>query len=293
MRAYYYTPQECGMSEFPSGLLQLSGFESTNNPDDADVFVVPPIMMFVGRDNLLNLPYLKGNETRHVMFNVADWIDIGLGIPAIMFRCDTTQHLLEIDPTVVAWPWPVEDLGDWMDRSFEYDVVFQGWVSTPLTDVVCDSVVNTKGLNSYIKRHNFFYGYQDESKPETQELRRTFLETLAASRLSLVPRSIPAGIVRYRFYEAMSMGRIPVHFCDRCVLPFVDRIDYDVCSIHIQESESAHAGEIIADWLAKHDDDEIRERGAYGREMWKKWFDSNKWSELFSIVVKERLSDYL
>ena len=89
------------------------------------------------------------------------------------------------------------------------------------------------------------------------------------------------------------MGRIPVHFCDRCVLPFADRIDYDVCSIHIPESESAHAGEIVADWLAKHDDNEIRERGAYGREMWKKWLDSNKWSELFSIVVKERLNDHL
>lgn len=289
MRAYYYKPSECGMDKFPSGLLRLAGFEKTNDPGSADVFVVPPMMMHVGRDNLLNLPYLRGNERRHVMFNVGEWMGVSLGIPAIMFRCDTTKRLLAADPTAISWPWPVEDLGDWMDKPFEYDVVFQGWVSTPLTNVVCDSVAQTKGLHAHIKRHNFFYGYCDESLPETQELRRTFLETLAASRLSLVPRSIPEGVVRYRFYEALSMGRIPVHFCDGCVLPFADRIDYDVCSIHIPESESARAGEIISDWLKKHSDDEIGERGAYGRQMWEKWLDSRKWESLFSMVVKERV----
>ncbi len=288
MKAYFYTAEECGLSEFKPGTLRLTGFDITEDPGEADVFVVPTIMYWVGRENLLRLPYLKGNERRHVMFNIADWFRKSLGIPAMMFRCDCTKWVKEQDPTTISWPWPVDDLGEWIDKPFKYDVVFQGWVSDVITDTTCDSVLNTD-LNSHIQRHKFFYGYEDESQPSTQELRRTFLETLAASRLSLCPRSIPEGVTRYRLFEALSMGRVCVHFCDNCVLPLSDRIDWDRCVITIPESEAENTGAILTKWLSEHSDDEIREMGRYGREMWARWLDSSKWDDLFSEIATERL----
>ena len=35
MKAYYYTPEECGMKEFPSGLMRLAGFDITTDPKEA------------------------------------------------------------------------------------------------------------------------------------------------------------------------------------------------------------------------------------------------------------------
>ena len=85
------------------------------------------------------------------------------------------------------------------------------------------------------------------------------------------------------------MGRVPVHACDNCVYPFADRIDYSKCSLTIKESDIDRTGEIVADFLADHNDDDIREMGEYGREMWSRWLDSSKWDSLFSAVVLEKL----
>jgi len=288
MKVYNYTPDECGIDEFESGTLRLAGFEETKIPAEADVFAVPRMMYWMGVEKIKALPYLKGNEERHAMFCVADWFRQPLGIPAMMFRCDCTKWIKAQDPTTIPWAWPVDDLGEWVDLPFERDVVFQGWSSTNMTHVVCKSVQES-ALSAHIQIHDFFYGYEDESQPSTQELRETFLRSMATSRLSLCARSIPEGIARYRFYEALSMGRVPVHFCDNCVLPFADRIDYDRCTIHLPESEAPRTGEILTQWLKDHDDDEIRAMGAYGREMWARWLDSNHWDELFAEVVRERL----
>jgi len=87
------------------------------------------------------------------------------------------------------------------------------------------------------------------------------------------------------------MARVPVHFCDNCVLPFSDRIDWGRCSITIPESEAKHTGAILTEWLSKHSDAEIREMGRYGREMWIRWLDSSKWNSLFAEIVKEKIHD--
>jgi hypothetical protein len=289
MKAYTYTASELGLPSLPDGQLRLAGFEPTRNPQEADAFIVPTLMQYIGKDKLLNLPYLRGNERRHVMFNIGEWMGVYLGIPAIMFRCDMTKKLKSHDPTALAWPWPVENLGEWMGEHLRRDVVFQGWVSTPLTDVVCDSVLTNSALSTHIQRHKGFFGYEPDGAERTKLLRRTFLETLASSRLSLVARSIPEGVVRYRLYESLSMGRVPVHLCDGCVMPFADRIDWDSCVLTIAEKDAPQAGEIIEDWLCRHSDADIRERGLYGRRMWETWLDSSKWDDLFALVVREKL----
>jgi hypothetical protein len=87
----------------------------------------------------------------------------------------------------------------------------------------------------------------------------------------------------------MSMGRVPVQACDYCVMPFADRIDYSKCSVSIPEADVAKTDQIILDFLSDHKDDDLREMGAYGREMWERWLDPNKWEDLFGEVIKEKL----
>ena len=87
--------------------------------------------------------------------------------------------------------------------------------------------------------------------------------------------------------ESLSMGRVPVHFCDGRVLPFDSKIDYEKCSIHIEEKDAERTGEILTTWLGFHSDAEIVEMGQYGRKCWEKWLDCRRWPDLFRIVIEE------
>lgn len=283
MRVYYYTPADLGVKEFPPGHMRLAGAEAVTDPKRADVFVLPPILHHF-KPQLARLPYLAGAEPWHVFWNLADDYLEQFQMPALFLRAEATKEIVAASPTTRGWPWPVDDLYASFE-SFDLDVVFQGWASTPLTNAVVESVRNTPQLRAHLELHDFFYGYHD-TEPAYAHYRASFIDTLRRSRLSLVPRSIKQGVIRYRFYEALSAGRVPVHFCDGRVLPWADRIDYDRCSLHIPEAKAPYAGEIIAAWLADHSDEQIREMGEYGRAMWLRWLDPREWDHRFTEAVQ-------
>jgi len=288
MKAYFYTPEECGMAEFPQGLMRLTGFDITMSPEEADVFVVPCGINYIGAIGIKNLPYLKGNESRHAALNIADWFKYVTEVPGMWFRCDSTRSVVEREPSTIPWPWPVDDLSEYFNRPFERDAVFVGWNSTDINDVACESIIAEKRLDSLVARKNKFYGWIPESQ-EKQDSHTFFVDTLAGSRVSLCVRSIEAGVCRYRFYESISMGRIVAHICDGHTYPLADRIDYSAFVIDIPECEAEHTGEIIADFLSSHDDNDLRERGAYARDMFQRWLHRDRWDELFGEVVTEKL----
>lgn len=301
MKSYTYTAIELGLKKLPPGELRLTGFEKTTDPSQADVFIIPCDLRHVTNEQIRRLPYLSGNEARHAVLCVSDRWDRCLGLPFISFRCDACKGIVAGDPTTIPWAWPVNPQHD-IDRfnhpprdGFKYDVCFVGWASTPLTNVACQSVKDTRGLSSFFELNREFYGTW-ESNHDTEKIehyRFLMLDTMHNSRLSLCARSIAAGVVRYRFYEAMAMGRVPVHLNDHRVLPFARQIDWDCCSIHIPEKDAPRTGEILRTWLDHHTDGEILEMGQYGRKAWEVWLAGEKWEELFGWCAKERLAGRL
>ncbi len=293
MKYYRYSAKELGLTELPPGELRLAGWEITGNPGEADAFVVPCDFRYLSATQIAALLHLAGNVERHALFMIAEQPRRTLGIPAIIFRSDCNKGVVRGDPTTISWPWPVKDLAEWTpipEGGFQYDICFVGHNSTSLTGAVCQSVQQTGGLTSFIQINPEFYGsLETRNDPRLAELRQLFLETMQKSRLSLCARSIPEGVVRYRFYEAMSMARIPVHFCDGAYLPFQNKVDWDRCSIHLPEAAAPVAGDLLRTWLDLHSDADIIERGKYGRAMWERWLDGRKWDELFAECVTERL----
>jgi hypothetical protein len=314
VKVYYYTDAEAGVhwpgpdADFllPDGRkkydvphprfvwYELPGFEKTDNPASADVFCLRQRLIWLSTQQIYSLPYLRGNERKHLFFDLGsdsepacfrDFPDI----PAIFLRAVCDKPMLAKNPTTLTWPWPVDDLGEYMNRPFQYDVVFQGQVIQGGEGVLLKSVQEA-GLNVHIKKNNSFYGNMQWGTPEKQALRVEFAETMAGARLSLCHRSNPRGVMRYRFYEAMSMGRVPVLFGDDCILPFADRIDYSRCSLWLKESDAPNAGTILKDWISKHCDDEIIEMGKYGRAAWESWLKRERWNVIVEQVVRERLT---
>jgi len=303
MRAYYYTPEQCGMDAFPSGTLRLAGVEETDDhlaPDT--VFVVPPMLHhLVGygnratrADRLYGLDHILRHPARHVAFNVGDSYRFFPNLPCLWLRCDCTAEVMTQDPTTVPIAWPVRDHADCLalpDGGYAFDVSFIGWDSGPLTARAVASCRATSGLACDIETHQWFYGYVERDDPERAAIANArYKASLRASRLTLCPASIPDGVIRYRLYEGLSAGRIPVLIGDGSVLPFGPTLDeWKECVVWIRESAVDNTGAILRAWLDAHDDAELARRGAIARRLWTRWMDSARWPELFSEIVAARM----
>lgn len=304
MKEYRYMPEEAGLKEFAPGHIRLTGFTETRDPSAADVFVLPVDICHVTNEQIIHLPYLAGNVNRHVFFSISEFPKRVLPFDgAIVFRTDNCKQIAEVNPSTITWAWGVDDLIDYMplpEGGFRFDVCFQGWRSTELTDRACESIQRA-GLKAHIAISDRFHGHIETDATNgiagaaelRDSLRASFLKTMSESRLSLCPRSKPEGVARWRLYEAMSMGRVTAHLCDGFVPPLPDKINWAKCELRIAEREVDRCGQIIGEWLLLRDDNNLIERGQYARAAWNEWLCSSRWEGNWARLIKERLSHYV
>ncbi len=303
---YFYSDVELGIrwhgpdadrdrhGDFPEPRFNWCAFPSfrqTRNPDKADIFVVRPRLSHMPRERIYELPYLKGNEGRHVFFDLADYYETYPEFDALFIRAATTKQMLKVNPTAIAWPWPTEDFGKHMPTpagGWQYDVSFMGQAN----DIAKDAMrsIGTAGLSTWFQVNSTFWPHICDADPEAgKDLRTIFLNNMQAGRLSLCPMTLD-GVIRYRFYEAMSMARVNVLLCDNCVLPLRDKIDYSRCVITIPQALASEAGDMLKAWLDSHSDEEIWQMGLYARQMWITWLWRGRWAEVVDQIVREKLA---
>lgn len=294
MKAYIYESQQIGLSEWPSGTLRLTDVTPVSDPQQADIFVCPGnFSLFqdngiVVQDRLTKLPYLRGNEDRHVFFDVSDNFKTPLNLPIIFIRCDVRTWMLPHDPNTLSVAWPVEDYEECVElpsRGFSWDVSGRMWISTDTRDVSTRVCQEHPGLRPDILRLDTFTGYIYDS-PLGIELRRSYRVSMKGSRVCLCPESIP-GVLPYRFFEAMSAGRVPVLVSSDYVLPFADLIPYEAFCVFIERDQAGESANIIRAFLDKTPDHELVRMGLLAREFWLRFLDSRRWPDTMSYLVKK------
>jgi hypothetical protein len=287
MKVYTYTPEELGFEEFPLGTCRLAGDDviQVRDPDVADVFVIPPMIVYIDWGHI---PYFKGNEAKHVCINIRDNLLTDTPPDVMAFRCECMQKILKRNPSTIPWPWPVRDVRKEIlcEDAIKYDISFRGWVHLDLCEKALQSIEKSS-LNFHIYRTGKFWAYIPEE--EQIPLRRSFIDAMQSSLLTLSVLSLPLGVIRYRFYESMAMGRMVVHINDFCTYPLEDRIDYSRFVIKIPASKVGKTGKIVEEYLRTHTSQEILENGQYARKMWKRWLNSTYWPEIMTEIVREKL----
>ncbi len=299
LRQYIYKPEEAGLREWPSGTLRLEGIEVTENPAEADLFVCPgSLRIFEARngiidlDKLHRLPYFAGRESRHVFFDVSDNFTMPLGLPIIFIRCDARAWMMSHDPNTIQMAWPVEDYGQCVELpngGFRFDVGFQGWISSLERRVSVESCQRTDGLKTDIAGYKDFYGYLKDDNPEQHRRRDEFIRSMKESRLQLCPESIQ-GVFPYRYWEALSAGRVPLLIGSDFVFPFADEIDYDRFTVKCARIDAPAAGQIALDFVRGRTDQEIVDMGKLARQAWVKFCDSRNWPQLHAYAVQKKLA---
>jgi hypothetical protein len=296
VKQYIYGPEVIGLAQWPSGTLRLEGIDVTENPSEADLFVIPGTFSLfqdngnVKRDMLERLPHWKGNEARHVAFDVSDYFTKAIDLPIIFLRCDVRTWMLPTDVNTIQMAWPVEDLGQCVpvpEGGFKYDISFHAWLSSNVRRYSSDAILASRRLNHDIERYPDFYGYI-ENEPEGKRRRKEFLRSLQESRIALCPESIP-GVLPYRFFEAMSAGRVPFLISSNYVLPFADEIPYEKFCIWCSAETPSEAAAIAGDVLNRMSDADLIDAGKIARYWWEQKLDSRNWPRIMAEAVTAKL----
>lgn len=291
MKQYRYRPEEIGRTEWPSGELRLDGIEVTTNPDEADLFVCPgPLLLFQKPSDLDRFPYMKGREDKHVFFDVSDYETV-YDKPCIFIRCNLRTWMLARDVNSVSWSWPVEDMSECIavpDGGFKYDVSFQGWNWSDVRKASIQSCLNAWNLRCDIATYTDFFGYLKDYDPEFHRRRAEFRRSMRESRIALCPESIP-GVFPYRFFEAMSAGRVPLLVGSGYVLPWADEIPYDQFTIRVQRESAADVGMVAQAALSIGTDADFIEMGLKARHYYETFLHRDKWASLMADAIKKKL----
>lgn len=293
MQQYIYKPSECGLADWPSGTLRLQGIDVTENPAEADLFTVPGALthLFKNTAALERLPHFKGNEEKHVFFDCSDHEPL-YGKPSLFIRCNTRDWYLAKDPNTISWPWPVEDYSECIgvpEGGFKYDVSFQGWEWSDARKASLKSCRENDALKCDFSAYTDFFGYLKPTDPEFHRRRAEFRRSMKESRVALCPESIP-GVFPYRFFEAMSAGRVPLLVGSGYVLPFADEIPYDDFIFTLPSDKASQAGDLIRNLvLATRIDAQLVQMGRMARQYWEEFLDSRRWPELMAYAVKRKI----
>lgn len=284
--------------KIPDGRFRLHNTEEVANPKDADVVVfsmpmrdcTPPVLDPHVFSKIVD--DLGVDQRRIALFDCSDdtWNSIHTDkINCMFIRCNMRPWWVQQMPNGIPWFWPVENYQecvDLPDGGFKYDVSARMWLSTYERRSSCESLKDglvKADMECYTDFTGYIY-YQEEGIRRRKEFRRSMKE----SRLALCPQSIKH-VFPYRFYEAMSAGRMAVLICDGAQFPFANKIDYDKCMLRISDGNAPAASSIIREFLNKTSDAELIERGKYARSMWEQWLNRDKQEALFAMAIEEKL----
>lgn len=296
MKAFTYSPEVVGLAEWPPGTLRLAGTEAVTDPREADIFICPGnLSLFqvngeIQKDMLHRLTYFAGNESRHVFFDCSENFRKAIGLPCIFIKCDAGQWMLQDDPNTIQMAWPVEDYAECVDipeGGFKYDVSFQGWLSTDTRTISSQACLDHPGLNCDMSRYSDFTGYIYD-QPEGIRRRAEFRRSMKESRIALCPESIP-GVLPYRFFEAMSAGRVPLLVSSDYVLPFDRDIPYDDFIIRCEREYARDAGTMAQEFVSAYSDSEIQEMGRQARAHWTLRLNRDDWPVTMTMAVEAQL----
>jgi hypothetical protein len=259
----------------------------TDDPAAADALLIPHNFKSVRdrREYLLHIANLSRTHRKRIVVFWHGDDDVPVELPnTIVFR--TSLYGARKRPEEIAMPTYAEDLlrGDPLcmrEKSDTPTIGFCGWaeyrdlknrVGSLLRNALVEAQVVLrrdlrlrclrKGLSirrdaiRILRRSdrvhtNFlirssYSGHRDTIRMDPAIARREYRDNLLGCDLALVVKG--DGNYSYRFYEALSLGRVPLLIDTDCVLPLADRIDYDAFVLRVPLAELSALPERARTW---------------------------------------------
>lgn len=133
----------------------------------------------------------------------------------------------------------------------------------------------TRGVRTaFLLRNQFAFNrwgvLQPGGTPQSAtQQRREFIENLDTTDYALCARGLANCSIR--FYEAVSLGRIPLFVNTRCVLPYDFVCDWRSVCVWVEETELCRIGDILRRRHAETASEEFVARQHRARERYERW----------------------
>jgi Exostosin family len=136
--------------------------------------------------------------------------------------------------------------------------------------------------NSHIESNFIFRKqYRAGARTEEEKTKTTseYFENMLQSQYIFCIRG--SGNFSVRFYEALSMGKIPLFIDTDCRLPLSDLIDWTKHCIVVSERDSKKSDKILIDWHSKISNERFLYIQESNRDLWKTYLSRDSY---FSII---------
>ena len=114
-----------------------------------------------------------------------------------------------------------------------------------------------------------YSGHASTIKTDPKQTRKEYIDNLLSSDYALIIKG--DGNYSYRFYEALSLGRIPVLLDTECVLPLEDRIDYSRFIVRVPHWDIYHLDAIVEDHYRSISNQDFVDMQKRAREAFEKY----------------------
>jgi hypothetical protein len=114
-----------------------------------------------------------------------------------------------------------------------------------------------------------FFGNALAEPDRLQKIRDDYVANLASSDYTLCARGY--GNYSLRFYETLSIGRIPLQIDTECVLPFDFVHDYAARCAIVPEGRIDDVVELLLEFHSRHTDASYQDLQRSNRDFWKEW----------------------
>lgn len=142
-------------------------------------------------------------------------------------------------------------------------------------------------INFLIRRS--YSGHKKTIIGDHEEVRNEYIDNIVNSDFTLAVRG--DGNFSYRFYETLSLGRIPLFIDTDCSLPFEDVIKYDDFVLFVDYRDLKSIDEKIANFYTNMDGDEYVQKQKMAREVFEKYLRID--SFFYFLFGQEKIYNYI
>ena len=133
-----------------------------------------------------------------------------------------------------------------------------------------------------------FSGNEKTRKLSFEQSRKEYIQNILYSDLSLAVKG--DGNFSIRFYEVLSLGRIPLFIDTNCILPLEEEIVYDDFIARVDSSDITNIAKRVSEYYMSMTDSEFGERQKKARLAFETYLRADKF---FSYVLaKDFLKKY-
>jgi hypothetical protein len=241
-----------------------------------------------------------------------------------------SQYRYTVQPNEITIPFAAEDLLEsycdgkqvLRDKSDVPSIGFTGWAQMPLKTAIkntlkelpvtiislfdrkrgaehkgvifrkkaLESLAGTNGIHANFNARKTYSGHVSTIGGGVEDFRKQFVDNLLSSDYALCVRG--DGNTSIRFYEALSLGRIPLFLDTACVLPLEDEINYREFCVFVKWQDVSRIGEIVRDFHAKCDPQTFRDMQEKARNAYKNYLRFDAFSYRLAGKLRTRADEF-